>query len=205
MKTRALLLCGSLVALTLVASARADDQVPRHWIARIGVHPINPKPDNHTEFTVDNAAGLSLGATYLMTKHWAVEVFSAFPKQNDVHDADGVRAANFSMVPSSATLQYHATDASGIFRAYAGVGVAYAQLGGEQTKASLSGQALKLDDSTGLAAAIGLDMDLGSKWFVNVDARWMDIDSSIQIDGAPRGTLELDPYMFGLSIGRRLR
>lgn len=204
MKARALF-CGCLFALTLVASARADDQVPRHWIARIGVHPINPKPDNHTEFTVDNAAGVSLGATYLMTKHWAVELFSAFPKANDVHDADGARAASFSMVPSSATLQYHITDADGIFRAYAGVGVSYTKISGEQTRASLSGQALELDDSTGLAAAIGLDMDLGSKWFVNVDARWMDIDSSMQIAGASRGTLELDPYMFGLSIGRRLR
>ncbi|MDY6946219.1 MAG: OmpW family outer membrane protein, partial [Pseudomonadota bacterium] len=189
----------------LATSARADDPVPRHWIARVGVHPINPKPDSHTEFTVDNAAGVSLGATYLMTKHWAVELFSAFPKAHDVHDADGARAASFSMVASSATLQYHITDASGIFRAYAGAGVSYAQIGGERTRASLDGQTLQLDDSTGLAAAIGLDMDLGSKWFVNVDARWMDIDSSIRIDGAPRGTLELDPYMFGLSIGRRLR
>jgi outer membrane protein len=204
MRARAVI-CGCLVALTFVASARADDQVPRHWIARIGVHPIDPKPNNHPEFSVDNAAGLSLGATYLISKHWAVELFSAFPEQNEVHDADDVRSASFSMIPSSATLQYHITDASGIFRAYAGFGVSYTHVGSERTKASLSGQTLDLDDSTGLAAAVGLDMDLGSKWFMNVDARWMDIDSSMQIDGTPRGTLELDPFMFGLSIGRRLR
>lgn len=199
------LLCGCLIAMTLATSARADDQVPRHWIARIGIHPITPKPNNHPDFTVDNAAGVSLGATYLLTKHWAVELFAAFPQPNDVRDANGIGSARFSMVPSSATLQYHITDASGIFRAYAGVGLSYARLSGERTKASLGGQSLQLDDSTGLAAAIGLDMDLSSKWFVNVDARWMDIDSSMQIGGAPRGTLELDPYMFGLSLGRRLR
>lgn len=204
MNTQALI-CGWLVALTLATSARADDQVPRHWIARIGVHPINPKLDSHTEFTVDDTAGVSLGATYLLTKHWAVELFSAFPKALDVHDTDGVQSASFSMVPSSATLQYHITDASGTFRAYAGAGISYAHIGGERTTASLSDQVLELDDSTGLAFTIGLDMDLGSKWFVNADARWMDIDSSMQIAGAPRGTLELDPYMFGLSIGRRLR
>jgi outer membrane protein len=199
------LLCGCMIALTLATSAHADDQVPRHWIARIGIHPISPKPNNHPDFTVDNAAGVSLGATYLLTKHWAVELFAAFPKPNDVHDANEIRAARFSMIPSSATLQYHITDASGIFRAYAGVGLGYTHLSGERTKASLGGQSLQLDDSTGLAAAIGLDMDLGSKWFVNLDARWMDIDSSMQIGGAPRGTLELDPFMFGLSLGRRLR
>jgi outer membrane protein len=199
------MLCGCLVAAALVTSAHADDKVPRHWIARIGVHPINPKPNNHAELTVDNAASLSIGATYLFTKHWAVELFSAFSNAHDVHDADDGRAARFSMIPASATLQYHVTDASGRFRAYAGAGLSYAHLGDERTKGSLAGQTLVLDDSSGLAAAIGLDMDLGSKWFVNVDARWMDIDSSVKIDGQPRGTLELDPYLFGLSLGRRLR
>jgi outer membrane protein len=204
MNQRAVLL-GCLIAAMQVTSAHADDQVPRHWIARIGVHPVDPKPTNHPEFAVDNAAGLSAGATYLLNKHWAVELFAAFPAGFDLHDADGVRAARFSMIPASATVQYHVTDASGIFRAYAGVGVSYTNLSNEQTKASLGGQTLQLDDSTGLAAAVGLDMDLGSKWFVNIDARWMDIDSSMKIDGVSRGTLELDPYMFGLSIGRRLR
>ena len=204
MNTRAALL-GCLIAVTLAASARADDQVPRHWIARIGVHPVNPQPDNHHEFTVDNAAGLSFGTTYLFTRHWAVELFSAFPPAHDVHDADGMRAAHFSMVPSSVTLQYHVTEASGTFRAYAGAGLSYAHLSGEQTHSSLSGQTLELNDSSGFSAVLGLDMNLGSRWFVNVDARWMDIDSSMKIDGAPRGRLELDPYMFGLSLGRRLR
>lgn len=196
--------CGCILALTLATAARADDHVP-HWIARIGVHPIDPKPNSHSDFSVDNAAGMSLGATYLLTKHWAVELFAAFPDAHDVHDADGARSARFSMVPSSATLQYHITDFSGRFRAYAGAGLSYARIDGERTKASLSGQALELEDSRGLAAAIGLDMDLGSKWFVSLDARWMDIDSAIQIDGTPHGTLELDPYMLGLSVGRRLR
>lgn len=204
MSTRAALLA-CLVAAALVSSAQANEDVPRHWIARIGVHPVDPKPNNHDELYVDNASGLSLGVTYLLTEHWAIELFSAFPAGHDVHDAAKTRVARFSMIPSSATLQYHITDASGTFRAYAGAGVSYAHIGGESTKASLAGQSLELDDSTGLSAAIGLDMYLGSRWFVNIDARWMDVDSAMKIDGLPRGTLELDPYMFGLSLGRRLR
>lgn len=204
MNARALL-SGCMIALMLASNVHADDQVSRHWIARIGVHPINPKPDNHPEFSVDNAAGGSLGATYLLTRHWAIELFSAFPNENYIHHADGTRVARFSMVPSSATLQYHITDASGVFRAYAGAGYSYTRISSERTLASLSGQPVELEDSSGLAAAVGLDMYLGSRWFVNVDARWMDIDSSMRIGGAPRGALELDPFMFGLSLGRRLR
>lgn len=198
-------LCGVLLAATLATSAHAGENVPRHWIARIGVHPISTQPNNHAELTVDNAASLSIGATYLFSEHWAFELFSAFSNTLDIRDADGRRAARFSMIPSSASVQYHITDASGRFRAFVGAGVAYAHLGNELTKGSLAGRALQLGDSGGLAAAVGLDMDLGSKWFVNVDARWMDIDSSTKIDGLPQGTIELDPYLFGLSLGRRLR
>ena len=199
------LLCGCLVALGFATSAQADNSVYRHWIARIGVHPVSPKPNNHPDFDVNNSAGVSIGATYLLTKHWAIELFSAFPRAYDVNDAAEVKAAKFSMIPSTATLQYHISDPSGRFRIYAGAGLAYARFQGEHTQGSLGGQSLRLDDSTGLTAAVGLDMDLGTRWFVNLDARWADIDSSMTVAGLPRGTLELDPYMFGLSLGRRLR
>ena len=36
----------------------------------------------------------------------------------------------------------------------------------------LAGQSLELDNSIGLSAAIGVDMYLGSRWFVNIDARF---------------------------------
>ncbi len=199
------LLWGCLIAIAFATSAQADDSVPRHWIARIGVHPVSPKPNNHAEFDVDNSAGVSIGATYLLTKHWAIELFSAFPRAYDVNDAEEAKAASFSMIPSTATLQYHISDPSGRFRIYAGAGLAYARFQGERTKGSLSGQSLALDDSTGLTAAIGLDMDLGTRWFVNLDARWADIDAAMKVAALPRGTLELDPVMFGMSLGRRLR
>ena len=35
------------------------------------------------------------------------------------------------------------------------------------------------------------------------DARWFDIDSDAKLNGASLGTVEIDPYAFGLSIGRR--
>ena len=204
MHTRAILL-GCFLAMALVTSAHADDAPSSRWLARIGVHPIQPQAHNHSEFIADNTAGLSLGATYLLTRHWGVEVFSVFPAGIDIHDADKSRAAHFSLIPSSVTLQYHIGRDDGRFRAFAGGGFSYARIYSERGKAALRGEALEIGDSTGLAAVIGLDMNLGSKWFVNVDARWMDIDSSMNIGGKPRGVLELDPVLFGLSVGRHLR
>ena len=194
-----------LIGLALANSARADNEVPRHWIARIGIHPVHPKPDGNSEFEVDGDAGFSLGATYLFSKHWALELFAAFPRSNELHDADGARVGSFEMIPMTATVQYHVSDAAGRMRAYAGVGLGHASIGSEQTKGPLAGQNLDIDNATGVALAAGVDMNIGSLWFVNIDARWIDLDSSLKLQGRASDALVLDPYLFGLSIGRRLR
>lgn len=194
-----------LIGLSLTSAVRADSEVPRHWIARIGIHPVHPKPDGNSEFEVDGDAGFSLGATYLFSKHWALELFAAFPRANELHDADGARVGSFEMIPMTATVQYHVSDASGRMRAYAGLGLGYASIGSEQTKGPLEGRSLDIDNATGAAVAAGIDMNIGSLWFVNIDARWIDLDSSLDLEGRASDALVLDPYLFGLSIGRRLR
>src|SRR4051812_401 len=130
MKARTLLAACAL-SLAIAAQAQAQDAVSRHWIARIGVHPVAPTPDNHPDYQIDSAGGLSLGVTYLFSKHWALELFGAFPPAFELRTAAGDRAGRFDMTPSSATIQYHVTDSSGVFRAYAGAGWAYANIGGE--------------------------------------------------------------------------
>lgn len=199
------LLMGCVLSLAAQSQAQAEEPVSRHWIARIGVHPISVNPDSHPDFDISNAAGISLGATYLFTRHWALELFGAFPPALELNDTEGDRVGTFEMAPTSATVQYHICDAGERFRAYAGIGVAYANIGHARTKGLLAGTALELDDSTGVAAAIGLDMNLDSKWYVNVDARWLDIDSDMKLNGVGGQRLQIDPYLFGLSIGRRLR
>lgn len=199
------LLMGCILSLALHSHAQAEEPVSRHWIARIGVHPISPTPDSHPDFKIDNAAGISLGATYLFTRHWGLELFGAFPPALGLHNPQGGRIGTFEMMPTSATVQYHIADQGERFRAYAGIGVSYANIGRARTKGLLAGTALELDDSTGVAAAVGLDMNVDSKWYVTVDARWMDVDSDMKLNGIGGQRLQIDPYLFGLSIGRRLR
>jgi len=194
-----------MVGLALAGPARADSEVPRHWIARIGIHPVHPKPNGHGEFEVDGDAGFSLGTTYLFSKHWALELFAAFPRPHELHDANEDRVGSFEMIPTTATVQYHVSDQRGRMRAYVGLGLGYASIGSEHTQGSLAGRNLDVDDAHGVAIATGLDMDIGSKWFVNIDARWIDLNSTLQLQGRGSERLVLDPYMFGLSIGRRLR
>lgn len=194
-----------LAMLASLTSAHADSQDTRHWIARVGVHPISPKPNNHPVFNVDDSHAISLGATYLFTKHWGLELFATLPAEYELNLASSGNVGSFDMLPLAATIQYHVSDTSGRIRAYVGAGVSYAAFGDERAKDTFAASRLQLGSSVGPAAAVGLDMNMGSRWFVNIDARWFDIDSDMKLGGANRGVLELDPYAFGLSIGRRLR
>jgi outer membrane protein len=141
----------------------------------------------------------------LFSKHWALELFAAFPRQHELHDANEDRVGSFEMIPTTATVQYHVSDQRGRMRAYVGVGFGYASIGSEHTKGSLAGRDLEVEDASGVAVAAGLDMDIGRRWFVNLDARWIDLNSTLQLQGRGSERLVLDPYLFGLSIGRRLR
>jgi len=40
-------------------------------------------------------------------------------------------------------------------------------------------------------------------WFLNVDARWFDIDTDARLDGVDFGTIEIDPYALGVSLSHR--
>jgi outer membrane protein W len=200
MRFTPLLVAGALALAPQPALQAQDASLPR-WVIRVGVHPLNPDPDAHVDYSLDSSAGFSVGTTYLFTNHWAVEVFAAFPKSIDMRDADGTRIASFKTIPLAATVQYHVADPSGTLWAYVGAGVSHAMFTDEHTSGTLEGQAIRLPDSTGLTAVAGLDLKLGSKWFASVDARWMDIDTAMNATNP----LSIDPFLFGLSVGRRFR
>lgn len=88
-------------------------------------------------------------------------------------------------------------------RPYVGAGLNYTLFSGERTWGALQGTKLELDSSFGAAAQVGIDIDVISGWFINVDARWFDIDTDAKLDGVDLGTIEIDPYAFGLTLGRR--
>lgn len=195
----------SIVAAAICAAAampvaQADDA--SQWIWRAGVHAVQPKSNNHAVVDVDEAAMLTFGGTYLMTPNWGVEVLAALPFTHDINLNGGGKVAETDHLPPTVSLQYHFNPA-GIVRPYVGAGLNYTVFFNEKTSGALAGSKLSLDSSFGLAAQAGLDVALGSDWFINIDARWFDIDTKAKLDGANLGTVEIDPYGYGISIGRR--
>ncbi|HEX7115129.1 MAG TPA: OmpW family outer membrane protein [Steroidobacter sp.] len=199
MKTaHALLLTLAVGSLGAAAEAQEADR----WIWRAGVHNVQPKSDNHDLVNVDSGAMLTFSGTYLVTPNWGVEVLAALPFSHDIDLNGGGRVAETEHLPPTISLQYH-FNPTGAMRPYIGAGLNYTLFFSEETTGALAGSKLELDPSFGLAAQVGLDVLLGSDWFVNVDVRWMDIDTDAKLDGSKLGTVELDPLVYGLSVGRR--
>jgi len=73
----------------------------------------------------------------------------------------------------------------------------------ECTYGAWQGTKLELDSSFGPAAQLGIDIDVIPGWFINLDARWFDIDTNAKLGGTDVGTIEIDPYAFGVTVGHR--
>ena len=58
---------------------------------------------------------------------------------------------------------------------------------------------LKIDNSWGLAAHLGVDYAISDKGALRMDLRYVDIDSDVKLNGAKIGRVEIDPLVAGVS------
>lgn len=189
------------LALLLGAAVGAADAAD--WIVRVGGHYVDPKSDNHEIVSVDSGQSLTFTAAYMFRPNWGVELLAAWPFSHDITlNADGSRVAETKHLPPTLSLQYHFLP-DGRIRPYVGAGLNATIFFDEKTTGALAGTDLSLDDSFGAAAQLGVDFALSGDWMLNVDARWIDIDTDARLDGVGIGSVAIDPYAFGLSIGRK--
>lgn len=178
---------------------------PGDWLIRAGVHQIDPKSDNSPIVSVKSDESLTLSASYFFTDRIAVEVLAALPFKHAITlNADGSEVAETRHMPPTITLQYHFLPDMA-FRPYVGAGLNYTVFYDEKTRGALAGTRLSLKESFGLAAEAGVDIALNDDWALNLSIRWFDIDTDATLDGAPLGSVEIDPYAYGLMFSRKLR
>lgn len=194
----------ALALVAVVAASAAQAQESPQWIVRAGVHPVQPKPHNHDQLRVGDGTAITFAATYMLDGHWGVEALAALPVEHEIGVPGSGTVARVRQLPPTLSLQYHFPDPNGRIRGYVGVGLNCTTFFDESTRGLLQGSDFDLADSWGPALQAGLDFDLGRRWFVNLDARWFDIDTEARLNGTPVGTLEIDPYAVGMTIGRRL-
>lgn len=216
-KTRVAVLMGLYGLATALAAPLAVAE-KGDWLIRGGVTMVDPKSDNlsfdsgeGTVFlNVEDATSFGFDVTYMMTENLGLDVLLAYPFNHDVKAtvsgiSGEVNIAETDLLPPTVSLQwYFMPDAT--FSPYVGAGINWSIFSGEKLIDEV-GAKLSLDDSFGYALQIGADVKLGEAWFLNFDIRYLDVDTDGKVSDAlgseDIGTIEIDPMVYSIMIGRR--
>lgn len=64
-----------------------------------------------------------------------------------------------------------------------------------------------MDNSWGWAAQAGVDIDVRDNWFVNLDVKYIDMNTTASLNttnlGRLRVNVDIDPVIFGAGVGYR--
>ena len=215
----------SLSAVTLPAMAyEAGD-----WLVRGRVINVNPNDDSGRLYvggtsigegvTVDDDTVPELDITYMLNRNWGVELILGFSEHTvRTHKSAGSIVGSLGskdvidtkVLPPTLTLQYHFMPDSNI-RPYVGAGINYTYFFDEKVPSksgvAAAGDSVELDSSWGLAAQAGVDIAINQDWFVNLDVKYIDIDTKAKfkrtaVDSAEINA-DIDPFVWGVGIGRR--
>lgn len=161
---------------------------------------------------VSDAVVPELDFTYMISDRIGAELILA----TSPHDLDGRGAlaplgklADTMALPPTLTLQYHFMPDAAI-RPYVGAGVNYTIFYNEDASRALEtaigATRVSAEDSFGYAVQAGFDVDLSDKLFLNVDVKYIDIDTQATLrTGAltNRVDVSLDPIVVGVGLGMR--
>ncbi len=194
----------ALIATSAVVGSAAFAQ-QGSWLVRVGLSVVDPKSDNLSlaptqTLQIDDDTRPTFDVTYMFRDNWGVEVLASTVWTHDllVRTPTGTtRLGEVKHLPPTVSLQYH-FNPEGRFRPYVGLGVNYTLLFDEEPGA------LSVDNSFGPAAQLGLDYGLNDKWFLNVSARYIDIDGDARLGSTDLGTVEVDPFVYGIHVGYRI-
>lgn len=175
---------------------------------------------------IDSATTLDIDFTYMFTNNFAVELLLDLTSVHDISgtgNLTGVNIGDVKVLPPSLIAQWHFMPNNRI-RPYVGAGVNYTIFFNESTTSqftatldtvagsgagnpAISSTGLSVDDSFGLVAQAGIDFDINNNWFVNLDAKYIKLDTkaTIQANGVDTATVDFDlnPIILGVGIGTR--
>lgn len=203
--TRAAVLAALLAACALPAHAHEAGDV----LFKVGATQVRPKSgngsvlDGSVDLDVGNSVRPSFTLTYMATRHVGIELLGAWPFQHDIRGSNGLgKIGTTKQLPPTLSLQWHFLPDSTV-QPYVGVGVNYTHFFDTKSEGAISGSDLKLQDSWGVAAQLGVDVKLSERWFMNADIRYIDISSKVKLDGQRIGTARIDPWVATVGVGYR--
>ncbi len=172
----------ALVSPSVFAHKQGD------FVLRVGAASVVPNDSSDKilgsseELKVDSNTQLGLTFGYMFTDNISFEVLAATPFSHDISTDLGNLGdiADTKHLPPTFMVQYYFGEPQSKFRPYVGAGLNYTIFFDEgfNNKGKVNGLSdLKLDDSFGLAANVGVDYMINDQWFLNASAWYANIET----------------------------
>jgi len=137
--------------------------------------------------------------SYFFTPNIAAELVLTYPQKVKV-DAGSTKIGTIKALPPSLMLQYHFTNL-GAFKPYVGLGVNYTVF---YDRGNFVIPGASVDRSSlGLAAQVGFDYTLDKNWSLNMDVKYIQMDTDVKVGSTKLGNLDLNPITAGIGVGYR--
>ena len=199
-KTISKLVLGLLAALSFNAIAQENP-----WMVRVRAMNLNWENKQDAQLA---GAGLNLNAknqtipeldiTYFFTKNIAAELVLTYPQRVDVR-TNSSSLGTVTALPPTLLAQYHFTQ-FGPLKPYVGAGINYTRFGSRNLGGADEYSVEK--SSVGYAAQIGADYMLTKNWGINLDVKYLQIETDVIVNssGASAGTLKLSPIATSVGV-----
>lgn len=212
MRKKALLII-MIATIAMPLTADAGD-----WIVRARV--INVDPNESSEeiggfgstVAVDSATTLEVDVTYMFVKNFGLELIAATTKHDlsaSGGDLAGADLGSIKVLPPTLTLQWHPFP-GGLLDFYVGAGVNWTYFYSYDLSDALAGLGvtdIEFSSSFGLSGDIGLNVNLGPRFHINGDIKYIQIgtDADIKVgsDTLDSVKVDIDPWVFGVGVGYR--
>ncbi|QWT21681.1 outer membrane beta-barrel protein [Bacillus sp. NP157] len=196
----------SLAAALVLAAPVAAQAADGPWTLHFGAHVVDPASTTGEiagmRSSVSKGTRPTLSVEYRFAPGWTVEALAALPFQHEVRLA-GSRAVSVKQLPPVLGVNYHFMEGARV-SPFVGAGVNYTWFFDANGRNALQGTRVDVGNSWGAAGHAGVDIHLDERWTFTVDARYIDLDAKVKVNGARVGTVHVDPWVYGASFGYRL-
>jgi outer membrane protein len=196
----------ALYTLGLAAIFATSAASAQGFSARLGFNSLSPKSDNGTvagataDISTDTA--FTLGASYHINDNWEVAVDTASKYGHEVKLAGLGQVATLKHQPVTVGVNYN-FNGSETLKPFVGLGYAWVGVRDEKALGPIAGANVNIYNSKGFTAVGGLDYKINETFYLRGDVRYIDFDSDVIINGAKAGVANVDPIVYGISVGMK--
>ncbi|PNK61339.1 OmpW/AlkL family protein [Psychrobacter sp. FDAARGOS_221] len=198
-----------LAALAGLSMTSAMAETAGTWTVGAGAAYVDPKSNNGTldnglKVEVDSDIKPTLTTEYFVADNVGVELLLAHPFRHDIElkDANGdITKAKTQLLPPTLSLQYHFDSVHNNIKPFIGVGANYTAFFKERLQGSDAD--LELKNKWAVAGHAGVDFKVTPTDAIRLDARYIDLDTDVRVDGDKLGKVELKPWVYGISYVKR--